>query len=34
MLKRDLLFFFLPWLTVFILELSLCRTHGDGFSNL
>lgn len=33
-LKKDLFFFFLPWLTVFYLELSFCRTHGDGLSGI
>lgn len=32
--KKDLLFFFLPWLTVFSLELGLCRSNGDGISGL
>ena len=33
-LKKDLLLFFLPWLTVFYLELSFSRIYGDGFSGL
>ena len=33
-LKKDLLLFFLPWLTVFYLELSFCRTYGDGLSDI
>lgn len=33
-LKKDLLLFFLPWLTVFCLELSFCRTYGDGLSGI
>jgi len=26
--------FFLPWLTVFYLELFFCRTYGDGISGI
>jgi protein-S-isoprenylcysteine O-methyltransferase Ste14 len=26
--------FFLPWLTVFYLELSFCRIYGDGLSEI
>jgi len=33
-IKKDLLFFFLPWLTVLYLELRFCRTHGDGLSGI
>jgi protein-S-isoprenylcysteine O-methyltransferase Ste14 len=33
-LKKDLLLFFLPWLTVFTVALSLCRTHGNGVSGI
>ena len=33
-IEKDLLLFFLPWLTVFYLELSLCRSYGDGFSGI
>ncbi len=33
-LKKDLLFFFLPWLTVFYLGLRLCGSHGDGLTGL
>lgn len=33
-LAKDLLLFFLPWLTVFCLELGLCGTYGDGLSGL
>lgn len=29
-LKKDLLLFFLPWFTIFYLELFFCRTYGDG----
>ncbi len=29
-IKKDLLLFFLPWLTVLYLELSFCRNYGDG----
>jgi len=33
-IKKDLLFFFLPWFTVFYLELSFCRIYGDGLSGI
>jgi protein-S-isoprenylcysteine O-methyltransferase Ste14 len=33
-IKRDLLFFYLPWLTVFYLELQFCRKYGDGLSGI
>lgn len=33
-LKKDLLLFFIPWLTVFSLELGLCQTYGDGTSGI
>ncbi len=33
-LKKDLLFFFLPWLTVFCIELAFCESHGDGVSDI
>jgi protein-S-isoprenylcysteine O-methyltransferase Ste14 len=32
MMKKDLVFFFVPWLTVFYLELSLCEKSGDGLT--
>ena len=31
---KDLIFFFLPWLTVWYIELSFCGTHGDGLSGI
>jgi protein-S-isoprenylcysteine O-methyltransferase Ste14 len=31
---KDLLFFFLPWLTVFYLELLFCENYGDGLSGI
>jgi protein-S-isoprenylcysteine O-methyltransferase Ste14 len=33
-LKKDLLLFFLPWLTIFNLELFFCQTYGDGVSGI
>lgn len=33
-LKKDLLFFFLPWFAIFYLELFFCRTYGDGVSGI
>ena len=33
-IRKDLLFFFLPWLTVFYLELLLCENYGDGVSGI
>lgn len=30
--RKDLTFFFLPWLTVFLVELVLCGEYGDGLS--
>lgn len=33
-LKKDLLFFFLPWLTLFSIELGFCESHGDGVSDI
>jgi protein-S-isoprenylcysteine O-methyltransferase Ste14 len=33
-LKKDLLFFFLPWFSLFYLELSFCRSHGDGLEGI
>jgi protein-S-isoprenylcysteine O-methyltransferase Ste14 len=33
-IRKDLLFFFLPWLTVFILELRFCDFYGDGVSGI
>lgn len=33
-MKKDLLCFFLPWLTVFFLELILCMAAGDGLSGI
>lgn len=33
-MKKDLLFFFLPWLTLFYLELLFCRIYGDGVSGI
>jgi protein-S-isoprenylcysteine O-methyltransferase Ste14 len=33
-LKKDLLLFFLPWLTVLYLELFFCRIYGDGLSGI
>jgi protein-S-isoprenylcysteine O-methyltransferase Ste14 len=29
-IKKDLLFFFIPWFALFILELFFCRIYGDG----
>lgn len=31
---KDLLFFFLPFFTVFYIQLHLCETYGDGLSGL
>jgi protein-S-isoprenylcysteine O-methyltransferase Ste14 len=31
---KDLLLFFLPWLTVFYLELLFCENYGDGLSRI
>ncbi len=33
-IKKDLLFFFLPWLTAFIVGLNLCGKYGDGLSGI
>lgn len=33
-IKKDLLFFLLPWFTLFYLELLFCRTYGDGVSGI
>ena len=33
-IRKDLLFFFLPWLTVFYLELLFCENYGDGLSEI
>jgi len=33
-LKKDLFFFFLPFLTIFILGLGLCQSHGEGLSGI
>ena len=33
-LKKDLRCFFVPWLTIFFLELAFCRTYGDGVSGI
>lgn len=32
--RKDLLFFFVPWLTFFCLELRLCRSHGNGLAGI
>lgn len=31
-IRKDLLFFFLPFLTVIILEMIFCENYGDGLS--
>jgi protein-S-isoprenylcysteine O-methyltransferase Ste14 len=31
---KDLLFFFLPFILVFFIELILCETYGDGLSDI
>jgi protein-S-isoprenylcysteine O-methyltransferase Ste14 len=33
-LKKDLLLFFIPWLSIFFLELFFCRVYGDGVSGI
>ena len=33
-MKKDLLCFFLPWITVFFLELFFCTRYGDGFTDI
>lgn len=33
-IKKDLLLFFFPWFIVLYLELSLCRSYGDGLSGI
>lgn len=33
-IKKDLLFFFLPWFTVMVVELKLCGKYGDRLSGL
>ena len=33
-IKKDLLYFFIPWLTLFFLELSFCQIYGDGLSGI
>jgi len=33
-LKKDLLFFFVPWFTLFYIELVFCRNYGDGLSDI
>ncbi len=31
-IKKDMLYFFLPWLTVFVIELYFCTRYGNGLS--
>ncbi len=31
-IKKDILYFFLPWLTVFCIELYFCARYGNGLS--
>ncbi|MCA9925033.1 MAG: isoprenylcysteine carboxylmethyltransferase family protein [Anaerolineales bacterium] len=33
-IKKDLLFFFLPWFTLFYMELIFCSKYGDGVSGI
>ena len=33
-IKKDLLLFFVPWLTVFYLELRFCWIYGDGLAGI
>lgn len=33
-MKQDLLFFFLPFLTAICLELIVCEIYGDGFTGI
>lgn len=31
-IRKDILYFFLPWITVFYIELYFCKKYGNGLS--